>query len=87
MPDTYTSDLLRNYEFGWKSSLADGKVTFNGLMYSMKWEDYQSTRYVYDLLTVAYVDNVGMATVNGAELTSYFDISDTLSMSLMQKGC
>ena len=83
VPDTYTSDLLRNYEFGWKSSLADGKVTFNGLMYSMKWEDYQSTRYVYDLLTVAYVDNVGMATVNGAELTSYFNISDSLSMSLM----
>ena len=83
VPDTYTSDLLRNYEFGWKSSMADGKVTFNGLVYSMKWEDYQSTRYVYDLLTVAYVDNVGMATVNGAELTSYFNISDSLSMSLM----
>ena len=49
----------------------------------MKWEDYQSTRYVYNLLTVAYVDNVGMATVNGAELTSYFVISDSLSMSLM----
>ena len=49
----------------------------------MNWEDYQSTRYVYNLLTVAYVDNVGMATVNGAELTSYFNISDSLSMSLM----
>ena len=83
VPDTYTSDLLRNLEFGWKSTLADGKVTFNGLVYSMEWEDYQSTRYVYDLLTVAYVDNVGMATVMGAEITSYFDISDSLSMSLM----
>ena len=49
----------------------------------MNWEVYQATRYVYDLLTVAYVDNVGMATVNGAELTSYFNISDSLSMSLM----
>ena len=83
VPDTYTSDLLRNLEFGWKSTLADGKVTFNGLVYSMEWEDYQSTRYVYDLLTVAYVDNVGMATVMGAEISSYFDISDSLSMSLM----
>ena len=46
----------------------------------MNWEDYQSTRYVYSL-TVAYVDNVGMATVNGAELSSYFNISDSLSMS------
>lgn len=83
VPDTYASDLLRNLEFGWKSSLADGKVTFNGLVYVMNWEDYQSTRYVYDLLTVAYVDNVGMATVQGAELTSYFNISDSFSMSLM----
>ena len=83
VPDTYTSDLLRNIEFGWKSSLADGKVTFNGLIYVMNWEDYQSTRYVYDLLTVAYVDNVGMATVQGAEVASYFNISDSFSMSLM----
>jgi len=83
VPDTYTSDLLRNLEFGWKSSLADGKVTFNGLVYVMNWEDYQSTRYVYDLLTVAYVDNVGMATVQGAEVASYFNISDSFSMSLM----
>ena len=83
VPDTYTSDLLRNLEFGWKSSLADGKVTFNGLIYAMNWEDYQSTRYVYDLLTVAYVDNVGMATVHGAELMSYFNLSDSFSMSLM----
>ena len=83
VPDTYTSDLLRNLEFGWKSTLADGKVTFNGLVYVMNWEDYQSTRYVYDLLTVAYVDNVGMATVNGAEVASYFNISDSFSMSLM----
>ena len=83
VPDTYTSDLLTNLEFGWKSSLADGKVTFNGLVYSMNWEDYQSTRYVYDLLTVAYVDNVGMATVQGAEISSYFNVTDSLSMSLM----
>ena len=33
VPDTYTSDLLRNLEFGWKSSLADGKVTFNGICF------------------------------------------------------
>ena len=83
VPDTYTSDLLRNLELGWKSTLADGKVIFNGLVYSMNWEDYQSTRYVYDLLTVAYVDNVGMATVEGAELSSNFIISDSFSMSLM----
>ena len=43
----------------------------------MNWEDYQSTGYVYDLLTVAYVDNVGMATVQGAEMASYFNISDS----------
>tara|TARA_B100000212_G_scaffold342552_1_gene330536 strand:+ start:526 stop:2898 length:2373 start_codon:yes stop_codon:yes gene_type:complete len=83
VPDTYNSDLLRNLEFGWKSTLADGKVTFNGLIYHMNWEDYQSTRYVYNLLTVAYVDNVGMATVSGGEMAGYFNISDTFSMSLM----
>ena len=83
VPDTYNSDLLRNLEFGWKSTMADGKVIFNGLIYHMNWEDYQSTRYVYDLLTVAYVENVGMATITGGEMAGYFIFSDTLSMSLM----
>ena len=59
------------------------KLLLMDLLYAMNWEDYQSTRYVYDLLTVAYVDNVGMATVQGAELASYFNISDSFQCHLM----
>ena len=83
VPDTYTSDLLKNMEVGFKSTLADGDVVLNGLFYSMNWEDYQATRYVYDYLTVAYVDNVGEATIQGAEIESYFNLSDSMSMSIL----
>ena len=49
----------------------------------MNWDDFQSTSYIYDLLTVAFVQNVGQATITGLELESYFNISDTFSASLM----
>lgn len=83
VPDTYSSDLLKNMEVGFKSTLADGDVVLNGLFYSMNWEDYQATRYVYEYLTVAYVDNVGEATIQGAEIESYFNLSDSMSMSIL----
>lgn len=40
-PNTYESDLMNNYEVGYKSYFADGKGRFNLTAYYMLWEDYQ----------------------------------------------
>ena len=40
-PDTYESDFLMNYEFGYKTTLADGRVRLNLTYFTMDWEDYQ----------------------------------------------
>lgn len=40
-PDTYESDLMNNWEMGYKSSFANGKGRFNVTGYYMLWEDYQ----------------------------------------------
>ena len=83
VPATYDSDTLTNFEAGFKSTLADGKIVLNGNLHTMNWDDFQSTSYIYDLLTVAFVQNVGQATISGLELESYFNISDSFSASLM----
>ena len=40
-PNNYDSDLMNNYEAGYKSTFADGRGRFNVTAYYMLWEDYQ----------------------------------------------
>lgn len=37
----YTSDLMDNYEIGYRSTFGDGRGRFNVTAYNMKWTDYQ----------------------------------------------
>jgi outer membrane receptor protein involved in Fe transport len=41
VPATYVSDEVTNMEFGWKMTLADGTVRFNGSIYKIDWDDMQ----------------------------------------------
>jgi len=45
VPQLYEPDYIKNYEIGWKSMLADGRVRFNGAAYIMDWKDLQLTRF------------------------------------------
>jgi len=40
-PQNYDSDLMKNYEAGYRSSFADGRGRLNLTFYHMAWEDYQ----------------------------------------------
>jgi outer membrane receptor protein involved in Fe transport len=42
LPLFFKSDDLVNYEIGWKSTLIDNRVVFNGAIYNVKWDDAQS---------------------------------------------
>ncbi|MEZ0243144.1 MAG: TonB-dependent receptor [Sphingomonas sp.] len=37
----YAADFLTNYEIGWKTTLADGKLRFNGAVYQQDWDNFQ----------------------------------------------
>lgn len=41
VPETFDPDYLDNYEIGFKSRWAGGKVQFNITAFKMKWKDYQ----------------------------------------------
>ncbi len=40
-PNTYDSDIMDNYELGYKSTFAEGRGRLNLTAYNMKWSDYQ----------------------------------------------
>ncbi|MFO1186844.1 MAG: TonB-dependent receptor [Alphaproteobacteria bacterium] len=61
----YSSDTLDNYEFGWKTSSADGKVRFNGDFFYEKWNKFQFPFLGPSSVTI--IKNVGQATIKGAE--------------------
>jgi len=40
-PNTYDSDIMDNYEIGYKSTFGEGRGRFNFTVYNMDWSDYQ----------------------------------------------
>ena len=67
IPDTYGPDVLDSYEIGWKSTLADGRVTFNGALYHMQWENFQTNIYDPSVGVVNFIANAGDAEATGFE--------------------
>jgi outer membrane receptor protein involved in Fe transport len=61
----YTSDFLTNYELGWKTTWADGRLQFNGAAFMQEWEDFQVSFVGANAIT--QVDNGPTADVNGIE--------------------
>jgi outer membrane receptor protein involved in Fe transport len=67
IPAIYKSDLVTNYELGWKATFADNTVRFNGSVYFMEWEDIQFTRFDPTVSLVGLTANAGEAEISGIE--------------------
>lgn len=68
IPLIYKSDTLKNYEIGWKTTLLDGSMRFNGSAYYVKWNNIQvpdiDSKHI-SFLTI--IDNGGDAVIKGME--------------------
>jgi iron complex outermembrane receptor protein len=64
-PGIYQPEKVRAIEAGFKTTLADGRLLFNGAAYHQKIRDMQV--FVQDI-TGSRIDNAGRAHVNGLEL-------------------
>ena len=79
---TWVPDFLTNIEIGWKATLADGRLRFNGAVYSMDWDDIQYTVYDASLsFCCGTVYNLSTAEVKGLEADITFLATDALSLS------
>ncbi|MFY2762881.1 TonB-dependent receptor [Arenimonas sp. MALMAid1274] len=61
----YLTDYLTNVEFGWKSTWADGRLNFNGAVFSQDWEDFQFAILGQNGLTE--IKNANNARIRGLE--------------------
>ncbi|KQY93890.1 TonB-dependent receptor [Caulobacter sp. Root1455] len=61
----YTSDYLKNYEAGWKTTWLENRLRWNGSVYLEKWQDFQVGLLGANGLTE--IRNAGAAEVKGVE--------------------
>ena len=61
----YQPDFLINYEAGWKTTLLDGRLRWNGAIYHQDWKDIQFSYLGLNSLTV--IQNGRKARINGIE--------------------
>ncbi|UVO51615.1 TonB-dependent receptor [Sphingomonas sp. SUN019] len=62
----YDADFLTNYEIGWKTTLLDGKLRFNGAVYQQAWDAFQFSFLGENSFTV--IQNGPNARIRGIEM-------------------
>ncbi|MBT5220870.1 MAG: TonB-dependent receptor [Woeseia sp.] len=81
LPYVFESDTLENIEFGWKTSLFDGTVQFNGAIYRIDWENIQVSQFDSQNISIfTLVDNGGDAEITGIEMDVIWGVSDALTI-------
>lgn len=75
---SYEPEYVKNYEFGWKTTLLDGRMIFNGAVFLSDYEDKQESILIpVDLSNVAtVVRNASSLEMAGLELEVMYQISE-----------
>ncbi len=72
----YGADFLKNYELGWKTTWADGRLRFNGAAFFEEWQDFQYAFLGQSSLT--QIVNAGTAQIKGLEVDLTWAATDRL---------
>lgn len=75
----YLPDTTTNYEVGFKTTLANGRVTLNGAVYLIEWTDPQLTSATINA-SIPIVVNADGAESKGYEISGNWIVSDALSV-------
>ena len=62
----YLSDILTNYEAGWKTTWMDNTLSFNGAVFLQRWDDFQFALLGANGLTE--IKNANQAEISGIEM-------------------
>ncbi|MEA3109623.1 MAG: iron complex outerrane recepter protein [Gammaproteobacteria bacterium] len=83
VPAKFEPDTLTNYEVGWKSTMLDNHLLWNGALYYMPWKNLQSLVFDPELCpSSSFNANVGDARVYGMESNVKYQASAFLSLEL-----
>ena len=67
VPKTYVSDEVTNLELGWKTTLLDGAMRFNGSVYQIEWDGLQVGITDFDIGVITFTTNAADAEILGFE--------------------
>ena len=81
-PHAYKSDHLNNFEAGWKSTILNGRATWNGALYYMPWIGYQAPVFDLSICPSGFNANLGNAHIYGAESNVDYKISDGFTVQV-----
>jgi outer membrane receptor protein involved in Fe transport len=80
VPDTFDTDDVVSVELGWKTTLLDNTLRFNGAIYSVDFTDLQQGVLDFAITNTTFFDNVGEAKINGAEFEIDWTANDYLDI-------
>ncbi|HWM29841.1 MAG TPA: TonB-dependent receptor [Woeseiaceae bacterium] len=67
VPRTYVSDEVTNLELGWKTTLLDGALRFNGSIYQIEWDGLQVGITDFNIGVITFTTNAADAEILGFE--------------------
>jgi outer membrane receptor protein involved in Fe transport len=77
----YDPDFVENWELGWKMTLADGAVRFNGAAYLIDWNNFQFGFLDFTVSNLTIVQNVGNSRTKGVEWELVWGVNSNNTLS------
>lgn len=78
---TYDTDDVKNYELGWKTTLADNTLQFNGSAYFIEWTDMQVSRFdPQNVSILTFIENSADSEIFGVEGDVTWAATDELTL-------
>ena len=81
VPKTYVSDEVTNYELGWKTTLLDGRLRFNGSIYRIDWDGLQVGITDFTISVITFTTNAADAEITGFEGDLTWLVTDDFTLS------
>jgi outer membrane receptor protein involved in Fe transport len=83
VPPKFTPDTLTNFEVGWKSTMLDSHLLWNGALYKMPWKNLQTLVFDPNICpSSSFNANVGDARVYGMESNIKYQANSRFSMEV-----
>lgn len=80
IPDFFESDELLNFEIGWKTSLLNDSLRFNGAAYMIEWDGMQVTTLDFDISNLAFINNTADSEIKGVEFDAAWAMNDNFTL-------
>jgi len=80
IPFFFESDNADNFELGWKTTLLNNTLRFNGAVYYVDFTDLQQGVLDFSITNTTFFDNVGDAEIKGFEFDAEWVATDNLSI-------